>query len=210
MKKSLTGMLVLLAGAFAVHGQGAVAFGNYGALNTYLYVSYKGGTKLGGANTGGTGNATDYGLAADIANGNYWSVQLYGAVGSGLASSALSPVAGITATLANGVNDKTAGTWASSLNGSFASAPNGTVATVQVYAWYNEGGTVTSYATALADGLPTGSSAPANVTLGAPPGTPGPLPEGLGNIVVAVPEPSTIALGVMGASAFLMRLRRKV
>jgi hypothetical protein len=220
MKKSLVGMLALLAGAYAAHAQGTVSLANYGVLSTYINVSFKptvgSAVLLGGSATGPAPTLLNY--AAETGNGNDWTVQLYGAVGSGLAAGSLSPLAGATSTFANGSTDPQAGTWFSKAVANVGPAGTlaGTVATVQLYAWYNDGGTITSYATALADGVPTGSSITENVSLGGPNATgpdttpPGlPTPQNLSFNVTATPEPSTIALGVIGASAFLMRLRRK-
>jgi len=231
MKKSLTGVVALLAGAFAVHSQttGTVAFGNYTsfAAGSYMYVSLLNGgtsTKLGStAPLTTTIPATAGNYAAETGNGDDWTVALYGAAGSGDAASslvALNTPAGLPlqANLADGTSDGLVGTWYSGAAGAVPGTFNGQAATVQVYAWYNEGGTVNTYAAAKAAGLPTGFSATGNVaSLGgafsgntAPPGLPANLPGGLGNITVTtVPEPSTIALGVMGASAFLLRLRKK-
>jgi hypothetical protein len=223
MKRTLSGMLALLAGAYAVHAQGTISFANYGTGTlTYLYIGYKpnatspSSVDLGGSSTGpvaGPGNAT-----AVTGNGLDWTVALYGAAGSGDASSTLSQLPGASTSLANGATDGTAGTWFSD---AVITVPgttgNGSPATVQLFAWYNEGGLITTYAQALADGLPIGASNPANVTLGGPqvglpPTFPTVLPlAALGNfnVIGQVPEPSTIALGVIGASTFLMRLRRK-
>jgi hypothetical protein len=217
MKKTITGAVALLAGAFVAYSQGTVFFGNYSDLSPYIYVSYKG-TKLGGAAGATTGSP-----ASDVANGNDWSVALYGAPGSGDAPSALSqlqtggssPVP-VVATLANGATDATAGTWYSGLVGvvpGSGGAGNGDAVSIQILSWYNDGGTLT-YAQALAAGDPTGASLVENYTTGGPQLSGPPVtapdvsPAGLGNIVLS-PEPSTVALGVMGASAFLMRLRRK-
>jgi hypothetical protein len=217
MKKSFAGVLVLLAGASVTYGQGAVSLANYEAdINTYIYVSYKGSTGsttlLGGPGTGAPA-PTLGNYAQEVGNGAEWTVQLYGATGSGLSASALSPLTGETSTFANGLsgsgNDPALGTWLSSAIYQFPGAASGTVATVQLYAWYNDGGAITSYSEAVADGVPTGYSDTANVTLIAAPSTPAVLPDALGSFTVAVPEPNTIALGVVGASAFLMRLRRK-
>jgi hypothetical protein len=217
MKKTITGAVALLAGAFVAHSQGTVSMANYLTLSSYIYVSMKGGANLGGHAGSTSGNYT-----TDIGNGNDWSVALYGNAGAGDAANTLTEctVAGggfAVATLASGTGDSTAGTWASSL---IAQVPGTTganqAATLQLYAWYNDGGTLT-YAQAQAAGDPVGTSALANLTdtggnnlLGGPSITPPPLPGGLTSFTVSpTPEPSTIALGVMGASAFLLRLRRK-
>jgi hypothetical protein len=229
MKKSLTGMVALLAGAFVAHSQGTVSFGNY--LNSsYSYVSLKSGSKttdIGGATGASTGSA-----AGDVGLGNQWTVQLYGAAGSGDASSALLPllqqdgITPVTAAMAQGTAstlanpDGVAGTWASTEIGVVPGAAGGAAATLQVYAWYNDGGTITSYSAAKAANVPIGFSSTANLaSLGGTPAgggassPPAFLPTGTAGLgsfsVTGVPEPSTIALGVMGASAFLLRLRKK-
>ena len=144
-------------------------------------------------------------------NGNDWSVQLYAAPGLNDPETALSPVAGSIVTL--GTTPATAGIWASSAIATIPGTTGGAAgtATLQLYAWYNDGGQIASYSAAIADGVPTARSAVADITGlggGSPPATASSLPESLGNISFA-PEPGTIALGVMGASAFLLRLRRK-
>jgi len=220
MKKSLTGVVALLAGAFVAHSQGTVSFGNYGALSTYIVVSLKSSTgttigTLGGSSGAATGNAT-----TDVTKGNDWTAALYGNSGSGDAASTLVQLtdassAPVTATF--GTTTTAAGTWFST---AIADVPGttlaGQAATVQVYAWYNDGGTYSTYAAAKAAGVPTRFSATGNITTGgpntgAPPSFPAALPATLVNFAVSstVPEPSTIALGVMGASAFLLRLRKK-
>lgn len=192
--------------------------GDFGApLATYIYVSYKpltGPTVLLGGVAGTYPTPTLGNYALEVGNGADWTIQLYGAVGSGLPASSLSPINGVTATFANGLsgsgNDNVAGTWLSTAIGAFSSAPQGTAATLQLAAWYNDGGIITSYATAVADGVPYGLSSIMTVALQAPPNAPGNIPQFAPfNVPVPVPEPSTIALGVIGASTFLMRLRRK-
>jgi len=219
MKKSITGVVALLAGAFVAHSQGTVSFANYLNGGSYTYVSL--GTKALGGTAAGTGVA-----ANDTGAGSEWTVALYGAAGAGDAAStllqlntALTGGTPVTANLETGGGDTTAGTWLSTAIAVVPSAAPGTIATVQVYAWYNDNGTLTTYAMAKAAGAPTGFSSTANTgALGGqgpsgPPATATPLPTGtagLGNITVSgIPEPSTIALGVMGASAFLLRLRKK-
>jgi hypothetical protein len=213
MKKSIIGVMSLLAGAYVAHGQGAISLGNYGDLTPYIYVGFKATPTstpvlLGGAGT--TAGATLQNYASETGKGVDWTIALYGTLGASQPMASLSLIPGMTSTFETGTGtDSDPGTWFSVTGGSFSSAPNGTVATVQLYAWYNDGGVITSYATALADGVPTGYSSLGNVSLGAPPGPPASMPA-LGNFnVSATPEPSTIALGVIGASTFLMRLRRK-
>lgn len=219
MKKTITGAVALLAGAFVAHSQGTVSMANYLSLSSYVYVNLQGGGKLGGSSGATTGT-----YSSDLGNGNDWSVALYGNAGAGDAASTLTEctVAGggfAVATLAPGAagGDATAGTWYSD---TVAQIPGTTganqAATVQLYAWYNDGGTL-SYAQALAAGDPTGQSAVAtladtggNNLQGGPSITAPGLPAGITSFAVTPsPEPSTIALGVMGASAFLLRLRRK-
>jgi hypothetical protein len=225
MKRTFTSVLILLAGAYVVHAQGTVSFANY-ASSTYLYVSYRlfgSSPLLGGSTSGPTPTLENY--ASCVGNGNAWSIELYGAAGANDPPASLSPLGSI-ATFANGVNDKIAGTWRSS---AVLDIPGttlaGQIATVQLYAWYNDGGVITSFAQALEDGVPAGSSSAANVTVGGPsvsgPGSPpselpysalasGPQPLNpfIFSVASTVPEPTTIALGLMGAAAFLLRLRR--
>jgi hypothetical protein len=88
----------------------------------------------------------------------------------------------------------------------------GDTVSVAIAAWNNEGGTVLSLATAVADKVPWGISPVEQTTTGLTTGTGSPiaLPTSLESfsLGVATPEPSTIALGVMGASALLFRRRK--
>jgi hypothetical protein len=221
MKKSLGGVIVLLAGACAAYSQGSVVFGNYafGGSRTpggYMYVTLNG-TKIGV--TGGAGNGPAGTTAATAGPyGDDWSVTLYGAPTGGTLAQLIdtSTSLPIVANLADGTADGLAGTWFSgdsaAVPGDLAPGP----ATIQYYAWYNGGGTIT-LAQAMASGtpptIPWGASASASTALGGTsagaPLSPVVMPN-LGNVALTtVPEPSTIALGVMGASAFLLRLRKK-
>ncbi len=192
---------------------------NYGVLSPYLYVTYKSAgvnpADLGGSAFGPP--ATTYNYNLEIANGNDWSVQLYAA--PGLNATTLSPVPGAIVTL--GTTLATAGIWASTVIATIPGTTGGAsgTATLELVAWYNAGGAITSFSQALADGVPIGVSAVADITGlggGSPPATAPTLPESLdmpqgfdGGIIFGVPEPSTLALGVMGASAFLTRFRPK-
>jgi len=229
MKKSITGVVALLAGAFAAHSQGTVSFADYLVLSSYITVTLNG-KPVGGSSTVTTGNPV-----TDIANGSDWSVELYANTGGTVATpdalSTLTPAivdgsgspgTPVTATLAGGGTGTALGTWLSS---TIADVPGqatvgGGSATVAVAAWYNDGGTITSEAAAVAAKLPAGFSATGVVAAtggpqpSGPPATAPSLPASLQGTSIglsgsAVPEPGTIALGVMGASAFLMRLRKK-
>ena len=195
MKKPITGLIALLAGAFTAYSQGTVAFGNYLSSYSYAYVSYNS-IGLGGSETGPPPTQSNY--ASETANGPLWTVALYGAAGSAQPMSAMTQLFDesglpVMATLADGVFDKTAGTW---LTGDYAfvpgTAPGGT-ATVQVYAWYNAGGSISNFVSAVEAGVPAGYSATATVTgLGgaaghAPPTFPANLPIALlGNISLII------------------------
>jgi hypothetical protein len=210
MKKSITGAVMLLAGAAIVHAQGQVSFANYFSSGNYVTVEY-GGHAVGGTGTSGTTDGAD------------WTVELYGAAGSSVAVGSLVPavLAGttstaVTATLA-GPSGAYLGQWNSGAIGDITGTVAGGPATVAVAAWYNNGGTISTLAAAQAAGFANGFSATGNVTTGGAPNLPAALPV-LGNGIIATvgnvggastPEPSTIALGVMGASAFLLRMRKK-
>lgn len=204
----------MLAGAFVSHSQGTVSFANYLALPSYIYVSLvPGNVRLGGESTG---DSVAGELLSGPQYGNLWTVGLYGAAGWGDPASSLVELS--TATFADGGDDSVPGTWFSD---AICQVPGTTVAnhdaTVQLYAWCNDGGNLTSYAAALAAGVPAGFSATANVTAGGllPGGTilpPAALPSGLNFTVTSttIPEPSTVVLGVMGAAVFLLRFPRKL
>jgi hypothetical protein len=244
MKKTLA-VLTLLAGAVSGYSQGQVSWsdylnsdfqitiwspqagtasgtqitgnspGNFGTGLTSTGADIPAGTQTGYTGTPLGGSATGATSPTDYANGNLWSVQLYAAAGG----STPVPVAGATANLYTsgnaGLYDVT-GNPAVSIPGVAA----GAAASLQIAAWYNGGGTITSYAAAQTAQVPSGLSTIGTENLGGgtvtPPDLPGPGNTGVtGGITSfsltssAVPEPSTIALAIMGASAFLMRLRRK-
>ena len=209
---------MLLAGAAIVHAQGQVSFANYFSSGNYVTVEYNG-TAVGGS-------AAHTGTSADTAAGSDWTVELYGAPGSGVAVGSLVPAVldgttstAVTATLA-GVGAPYLGQWNSGAIGDIPGSTPSSPVTVAVAAWYNNGGTITSITAAQAAGFANGFSATGNVTAGGAPNLPAALPV-LGNGTIntlgnvgggtgpTTPEPSTIALGVMGAGAFFARLRKK-
>jgi len=88
--------------------------------------------------------------------------------------------------------------------------PEGGTATIQVRVWDTRGGTITTWAAALAD--PTLTKGKSDIVqvpgLGLVTVTP-PFPTNLRSFnLQAVPEPSTIALGVLGVGALLLRRRK--
>jgi len=187
----------------------------------------------GGTLVGGSGTAPSTTLS--YANGDSFDVGLYAAAGtvSTFSTSTFSLIKGTVAQLADasdgtayaGMFGLNAGAGQQTLNGT-GGAPTvaaGAAATFAVAAWFTAGGTLTTLAAAEAvAGTPYGVS-PVGSELtgggGSPPAT-APLLPGLGDpqttaggitsfSLITTPEPSTVALGVIGASAFLMRLRRK-
>jgi len=175
MKKSITGAVALLAGAFVAHSQGTVSFASYlSNASVYSVVT------LNGTPVGGTGTTTTGIPASDIGNGSDWTVALYANTGSGDAANTLtqttldgSPAPGtpVQTTFAGGYQ----GTWLSSAIADVPGQPTtgGSPATVQLYAWYNDGGTINTYAAAVAAKMPAGFSATGNVA-----STGGPQPSG--------------------------------
>lgn len=111
----------------------------------------------------------------------------------------------------------TVGTWAGTQE-IIPGVAGGAIATMQVRAWANSGGTLTTYAAALLAGVPTGKSGLFDsLALGNNAITPpAPAPNIIGNPLAAnnmqsfslVPEPSVIALGALGAVALLLRRRK--
>jgi hypothetical protein len=189
------------------------------------------GVPIGGAATGS--GASAYG------NGNNYTIGLYASTGSGVAVSlAGTPVAtslfftsggtglgGQLQSPSDSGGPGNAGGWVYGFGeaGTTSTLPGtgtGTSGSAQVElaAWYSGGG-ATTYAAAIGAGVPAGYSPVAifsslggvnpNQTVNLSPTLAGSGITSFSLAAGAVPEPSTIALGVIGASAFLMRLRRK-
>ncbi len=225
MQKSLT-IISLLAGAVGVYAQGQIHFDDYvttagNQFEIQVWSVQPGNSQVFGngpsdapAGTQTYSGAAIGGTAAGsgptgYANGNNYSIELYAAAGADAAAGTLTAVPSALATFNT---TGFAGTW-DAAGGVVVTVPQvavGATGSFQLQAWYNGGGTL-SYAQAQAAGDPYGSSVEANITLGgatAPPVSLNPITS-FSLTTQQVPEPSTIALGVIGASAFLMRLRRK-
>jgi hypothetical protein len=192
-----------------------------------------GGAPLGGAATGtgatayGNGNAYTIALYASTSS----STAVTPTTADEVVSSTFENMGGtgksnILESTAFGGGPGYAGAWTANFGSENTTALPGTLtgtagsAQVMLAAWYSGGG-ITSYSAAVTAGVPAGTSeigmlsGLGGLNSGGPPST-APDLAGLGitsfSLVtpVTTPEPSTIALGVIGASAFLMRLRRKV
>jgi len=172
------------------------------------------------ANGNGNGGTTAYGATTGI-GGTGYSVQLLAAPGTSDALSTLSTVGPVistwyTASPATGnpsgglfsfYKVQTGATTATVAN----TGVNGSV-TVALAAWNNEGGTITSLAAAQAAGDPWGIS-PTTANIAQTGGgliQPPAIPNTIADFAIGqnVPEPSTIALGVIGASTLLFRRRK--
>lgn len=134
--------------------------GNYAGGSTAQAVST--GTVTSGGSTTYTGGALGYsGTAAgayNYNNGNDYTVELYAASGFNAPVTALQPVTQYLTTM--GTTTAKSGQFKTvnpSSDPGIASTSGGQ-ATIALVAWYNGNGTYTSYAAALAAGVPTGMS----------------------------------------------------
>lgn len=178
MKRLLLASAFVAAAATAM-AQGTVKFSNYSTVDGInAPVFAPGGVKLGSAYLG----------------------QLY----AGPTADSLTPVG-----IGTGFKDA-AGVGSGYIIGGTATIGNvapGATAFIQLRAWEAAGGT--SYEAAQASGKMFGSSTTLQIVTGgggSPPAVPAPL-TGLASFTL-VPEPSTLALGVLGAAALLLRRRR--
>jgi hypothetical protein len=184
-----------------------------------------GNAAYGGVLVGGSGSGVT--PAAGYANGDNFDVELYAAAGTvnAFSLSTFTPVQSL-----GSIDD---GAFGAAFSGMYQggglltlNGQNGTITvasgspvTLAIGAWYNNNGTITSLAAAqAASGGIYGVSTLGTENTGVNPNPPPFLPTTLsgGNpgissfsLITTTPEPSTIALGLVGASAFLMRLRRK-
>jgi hypothetical protein len=214
--KKLAAIAVASIVAVSAFGQGQVFFNNrvVGSVVAPVYGPNPASPTArvsGNATTnGGTVNYSGYPL---IAGGTNYTAQLwYGPAGTG--QGALVPVTDATGYVPFRTTAATAGFIQAPAGAATLSGIDfGAAAALQMRVWDNRGGTITTWAEALvrqqADPtLAAGFSDIITVTTVSPPNTP-PNMVGLTSFsLTVVPEPSVIALGVLGLGALLLRRRK--
>jgi len=220
MKKNTIIAALLLACAVGAFGQGQIVFstraGNTPANTVfapvYGVIPTSPGTQFRGQATtnGGTINYT----GAPLLTGTGFTAALFGGLSTAVGSDERSPSLAFVATAVF----RPVGNLAGHVVPPAGAAPGvpGVLgdstdrATFQLRAWDNQGGTITSWAAAMANpSLAQGSSA--LFTVPAPLGGGAAAPPnllGLTSFNLVVPEPGVIALGVLGLGALLLRRRK--
>ena len=198
--------MVVAVGAFAqgtitinnrVSGVVVVPIYNQNAQNTFIQ---------GNAST--NGGSVDWTGATGVTGAGF-TAQLFGAT-QGTAEASLNPVLPAT-TFRTGAAASYVNPVTGTVQGVGDAANGGGIATLQLRAWDNRGGTITSWAQVLADQTilrgwsPTFNSQPLGGGLINPPNITGLQSF---NLFSPIPEPSVIALGVLGAGALLLRRRK--
>jgi hypothetical protein len=178
--------------------------------------TYPNSSLLGGFAVNGSGANPTY------QNGNNWTVQLEALGSSGTSTSvAISSLLPVTQYTTHLNTSGAAGEWTTISVANDPGVPNAGGSTpsadIAVACWYNAGGTITTLAAASATaGGVWGESAevvnfqltaPSSIT-GGPPGINLPEDANSFRLTTSVPEPSSIALGVMAAGAFIARRRK--
>jgi hypothetical protein len=198
--------LFMVMCATGVFGQGFIVFDNRiaGLVIAWVY-----GPNPNNPTEALTGNdATGYPPGPNVyagprLSGPGYTAQLWGGPDAG----SLTPAMGFsTSTFRTGV---AAGLWETSASAAIiVGVPEGWIAQLEVRAWDNQGGTITTWAQAVAAGVFQGESA---VFTSPPLGGAGGAPPELAGLtsfnIHAVPEPSTFALAGLGA-ALLVLFRR--
>jgi len=200
MKKLLT-IAMLVSGLSSGFAQGTVSFGNNVAFNSPAVTA---------ANTHTDRLVYDQDNTTKLIGTNY-KAQLYYAPGAGQSASSLQAIVGDTAASFRALGTSVPGTWnPSSSSKTLTGVLEGQTATLQVRVW--DGVLFANYALAVANNGITGASLPFNYTVPvAGSAADAYFMNGLQSFTVTgVPEPSTIALGLVGAGALLVRrIRRK-
>jgi hypothetical protein len=191
MKKAILSLLIVGAAASS-YGQGFVNF-NTSLLGTSAQV---------------------FNSSGSLASGSAYLTRLFAADGAGVSSSSLNAVGtfpvnfrGGTAVGYNQISGTTAGAAGNNVIATpsvqVTSQASGQV-TLQMRAWSSA---FSSYAAAISGGGEYGQSAALTFTPYYAPATPGAI-TGLQGFTM-VPEPSTVALGVLGAGSLLFAIRRR-
>lgn len=235
MKKTLI-LALSVVGAVGAYAQGTVNFSEAGDATSHIYAPQGAGTSevTGNAANDSPSGAATYAAGSSIGgnststgstgygNGNNFTAELYGVSGTtaSLASVLAAPLTQYSSTFSTKPGG--AGQFLGSspaTDPGISGATGGTGASLSLAAWYNGGGTITTLAAAEAAKVPYGWSplftinGPlGNQSTGGPPATPPDL-VGLQSFsliatTTPLPEPGTIALGIMGAAAFLARRRK--
>lgn len=214
MKKLVLAGCVFTCAA-SVFAQGTIVFNNrvVGSVVAPVYAKDPANPtvqQLGNTASGFPAGTTVYGGATLAGTG--YTAQLWGAPGAGQAVGSLVAATGYsTAGFRSGA---AAGLWTTSTDAAIIpGAGEGSVATLQVRAWDNQGGTITTWAAAQAAGVDSGASALFNSQplggVSAPPNLVGLQSFSLTGTGGPIPEPSTFALAGLGAVALLIFRRRK-
>jgi len=209
MKQLLTA-LVLASATTLSYAQGIVTFNNNVIFNTTVSSSVVDGKGRDNGHADRLVYDTDNSTKL-VGNAKYVA-QLYYAPGVNQAASSLTTIAGDSASPFRVTTTGAPGTWnpGAGADKTFPNVAAGGSATLQVRVW--DGSIFSTYALASANpSAVTGLSATFNYTV--PSGNASPdayYMEGLRSFTIgAVPEPSTIALGVLGAASLFVVRRRK-
>jgi len=196
--KNILILTFLVAGAALGYSQGTVTFQNNPSAFSSTNVA-----------AGANGHADRLVYGTDNATpllGTNWVAQLYYNVGAGQAETSLHIISGDTATPFR-AGPAGGGIWNGGGSKVFPDVGNGVTATLQVRVW--DGALFpTGYAAAVAGGGVTGKSAPFSYAPPVPPANNTGM-DNLQSFTLQVPEPSTIALGILGAASLLIVRRRK-
>jgi len=195
MKKTLLLSLVIgLSGAVGAMAQGVVNFSNSTSFSTQT--------------TGSNGKTDRLVYNTDgvtLLGGTNFLAQIYWASGTGVTESLVTTAIDNTAIT---FFAPSIGKWIPASK-TFSTVGAGNALTLQVRAWDGATG-ATSYDAAKTAGLTTGKSLTFNYTTAASTDLPSAkVMEGFQSFTMIVPEPTTIALGVLGAAGLLIARRRK-
>ena len=209
--KKLVILAALVVCAGSLYAQGQLQFNNrvVGEIVAQVYGPETGNsqTRKSGNTSAGTPVGTQTYTGALLA-GSGFTAELWAST-NGAPASSLQAVSAVNGGRSDFRTGAAAGWW----NATVATIPGvieGGTATVQVRVWDNRGGTITTWAAAQANlTIPQGSSDIFTVSgLGGILTTPPSIQNFRSFNITAVPEPSTIALGVLGVGALLLRRRK--